>query len=213
MLLGLVALAACAHAPSPARPSTPAACTSDGNIAATSPPSPDEPVLVMYERDAWASGFDLPALVIWGDGTVAYGDAPAPNARHLLEAHLAPAHAAAIADAALSRLRRAPPFTSLAHWSDGPSVVFVVRDGGAWRYVEVYGLERSFPDTEVPDAMRSVVATYRQLLTVRPPARGELASAERPRRWPAALPAYRGQIRVDQVVRCFIRSQRAHEGS
>ena len=98
--------------------------------------------------------------------------------------------------------------------TDQPSVLIVVRDTNAWRSIDVYGLERTTKDTELPPAAQPIAAVYRRLLAVRPPSSGPLTQpAERPEGWPDEMPAYRGQIVVDHVVRCFMRSQRAHAGS
>jgi hypothetical protein len=209
-------LAACAgSAPPPAAPAhhgTAAAhhgaCAANRNIVAVSTPSPDEPALVMYERSSWLSGFDVPTLVLWADGTVAMGDAAGTNSHHLLAATLPADQALSIVQNTLADLRTAPAYTEITDVTDQPSVQIVVRDANAWRSVEVYGLQRSTSDAQVPPAAQAIAAVYRRLLSVHPAASGPLAqSAERPKGWPTDLPVYRGQIVVDHVVRCSIRAQ------
>jgi hypothetical protein len=212
-LLVLVALAACARTSAPAAPAHHAAatsqhvaCAANRNIVAVSPPSPDEPVLVMYERSSWLSGFDVPTLVLWADGTVAMGDAAGTNSHHLLAASLPADQALSIVQTTLADLRSAPIYTEVSDFTDQPSVQIVVRDGNAWRSIDVYGLERSTKDAELTPAVQPIAAVYRRLLAVHPPSSGPLTQpVERPEGWPDEMPAYRGQIVVDHVVRCAYR--------
>lgn len=213
MFLALVALAACGGSLAAPAHHAEAATTARAPRTATvavSPPSPDEPVLVLYERSSWLSGFDVPTLVLWADGTVAMGDTAGTNAHHLLAAPLPADQALSIAQTALADLRTAPRSTEISEASDLPSVQIVVRDANAWRSIDVYGLDRTASDAALPPAAQRIAAVYRRLLAV-PPSTGPLAqSAPRPDGWPTALPVYRGQVMVDHVVRCSIRAQMTH---
>lgn len=211
-------LAACGHAaPPPTEPHNASGssttevairCQPHGNIVAIGPTADDVPILALYERDAWLSGFDVVTLVVWADGNIVYRDAALRGSHQLFQAQMPKDDVLAIQTSAISKLREAPAHTSLVHATDQPSVQIIFRDGDVFRSVDIYGLTRKTPEGEVPEPMRGVLAEYHELLARRPATRVPAAnSGQRPKGWPEELPTYRGQTVIDRLAMC------AYDGS
>jgi hypothetical protein len=213
-VLSLLVVVACGHGP-PARPPANAApevqvpaetlpaCAADGNISARGAASEGIPVLVLFERDAWQSGFDVVSLVVWSDGTVAWKQGKPDALPTLLRATVARDAIAQLVDRMLGHLRTAPASTSLSNATDGPTVQVVVRDGESWRVAEVYGLTHATPSSSVTPEAQPLFAAYHELLAWIPKQGEPLPQdAPRPERWPEELPVYRGQRVIDRVVHC-----------
>jgi hypothetical protein len=205
------ALVACGHASPPSTGGSVQAgsglrCEPRGNVVAMGPTSADVPIVVLYERSMWLSGFDVPTLLVYADGTAVYGDEPYGKSSRLYQATLSPEGASEILRMTTDRLRDAPPSSEMTNVTDQPLVQIMFRDNDAWRVVEAYGMTRTTDETAVPAGLRNVFATYRELLNRRPsdrvPAPGDFP---RPTGWPAELPTFRGQHVVDQLALCAFR--------
>jgi hypothetical protein len=181
-------------------------CTHSGNFAATGPTSPDVPLVMLYERSAWQSGFDLPSVLIYADGSIVYGDEPYGKSFRLYQAMLSPNEARELLRVTAAALRDAPASTEMSIATDQPEVQILFRDNDAWRVVEAYGMTRTTTEQAVPTSLRAVYATYRDLLQRRPSSRVPMPSGyPRPERWPEELPSFRGQHVVDAIALCAYR--------
>ena len=177
-------------------------CARHGNAVAEGPVSDELPIVVLYERDAWLSGFDVPTLVAWADGTVVFRrDMTAKTA--LLQAHIE--DATDLSTRTVASLRDVPSTVELTSMTDMPTVEIVFRDGPTWRIADAYGLERKTDVATVPESARPIFRTYHALLDATP-ATGEPAPiAPRPAGWPRELATYHGQATIDQLVFCRYR--------
>lgn len=179
-------------------------CEPHGNAVTTGAISDDVPVLALFERDAWSSGFDVPSLLVWTDGTVVFSEGTDGESVQLLQSTVTTEKVREIAASVIQRLRDAPPDTEVADATDQPSVQIVFRDGEVWRVVGVYGLTREVQT--VPDPVRDISVVYHQLLDWRPRAGVPAPTTyRRPPRWPDSLPTYRGQLVIDQLAFCAYR--------
>ncbi len=112
----------------------------------------DAPLAVVYEHAMFFST-DIPAAVLWPDGTLAFSDK-----RAWFTAALGAAEATRIAGDAAAALRAAPRHAeSNRDETDQPIVELVVRDGSHWRVSDVRGLVRG-------DRGDGAAAAYRELL-------------------------------------------------
>jgi hypothetical protein len=181
-------------------------CEQHGNVVAIGPTALEAPVVVLYERSASASGFDLPSLALWRDGTVVYSEAneTGQHVAGLFQARLSPEAAFELVARSLSRLRDAPIETAISpNMTDQPTVEVIVRDGDSWRRIGAYGLTRETRGDEVPRDMRPAYVTYHELLARIPTGRTPAPAIDaRPDRWPKSLASYRGQSVIDHVVFC-----------
>jgi hypothetical protein len=199
-----LAFVACAHGPTPIKVHL--RCEPNGNSVAAAAISDDAPVLVLFERSAGASGFDLPSLVVWQDGDVVYEAEPHNASLRLYQSRISPAEARALADEVMSRLHDAPSETSIGLAWDTPSVQIIFRGGDTWHVVDVNSLFRATREADVPVDARATVGVYHELLARRPNGHTLATSpGYRPEGWIEALPSYRGQPLIDQVVRCSLR--------
>jgi hypothetical protein len=179
-------------------------CEPQGNAVTTGTISDDVPVIALFERDTWHSGFDVPSLLVWTDGTVVFSEGTYGESLHLLQSTTTTSQVREIANSVSQRLRDAPADTEITKWTDAPSVQIIFRDGEVWRVVEVYGLTRDVGT--IPDAVRDVRAAYHQLLAWRPSGGVPAPTTyRRPPRWPDSLPTYRGQMVIDQLAFCAYR--------
>jgi hypothetical protein len=213
LLLIAMAIVACGHSsPPPAPPPLNTSsteptehlrfyCEQHGNVVAEGSASADVPVVVLYERSMRLSGFDVPTLLVYSDGTVVYGDEPYGESFRLYQATLSANSALEIQRATISRLRNAPAENSMSNELHRPIVQIIFRDDDAWRVVESYGMGRTTKESEVPAALSDLFAMYRELLNRRPSGRVPAPSRyHRPERWPDELPTFRGQHVVDQLA-------------
>jgi hypothetical protein len=181
----------------------PIRCEPNGNLVARGETSGDVPLLTLYERDAWHSGFDVPSLLMWSDGTVVYGEGKYGESLRLMQTPSTTWQVRDTVQATIRRLRDAPGHTEITNWTDQQTVQIIFRDGDAWRVVEVYGLTREVSEKSAPEAVRDVVAAYHALLDARP-SLGVPAPTNyrRPERWPESLPTFRGQLVIDDLSYC-----------
>ena len=184
-------------------------CSRRGNIVATASATIDVPIVALFERSAWLSGFDVPSMLVWEDGTVVYSEEHPGASLRLLQVAMTPLQVREIERRVSRRVHDAPPTTATSpNATDQPSVQIVVRDGDAWRVVEVYGLTRDLAASDVPSAAREVFAAYHELLAQRPSGGVPTPSTyPRPPRWPEDLPTYRGQVVIDRLVGCAHRRE------
>lgn len=179
-------------------------CEPHGNAVATGATTDDVPIVALFERNAWHSGFDVPTLLVWADGTVIYSEGVYGESLRLMQSTSTTWNTRDIAERVARRLHDAAPYVEVTpNWTDQPSVQIVVRDEDAWRVVEVYGLTETVKEKDVPASAREFFAAYHELLEARPtdgvPAP---TTYRRPPRWPDSLPSYRGQMTIDQLVFC-----------
>jgi hypothetical protein len=206
-------LVGCGHA-TPARDTAgiesadPIRCQPHGNALATGAASSDVPLVTLYERDTWHSGFDVPTLLIWADGSVVYSEGKYGESLRLMQAASTTWQVREIVQSTISRLRDAPLYTEITNATDQMSVEIIFRDGEAWRDVDVYGLTREVTAKDVPEHVRDIVGAYHALLDSRP-ASGVPAPTtyRRPERWPVSLPTFRGQFAFDDLVFCGYRAK------
>ena len=112
----------------------------------------DAPLAVVYEHAMFFSS-DLPAVVLWPDGTLAFS-----VRREWFVAQLGADEATRIAADAAASLGSAPRHAEIDRdETDQPVVELVVRDGSGWRVSGVRGLRRG-------DRGDGVAAAYRELL-------------------------------------------------
>lgn len=176
-------------------------CALRGNAVTTAPVSDDVPVIALFERTARHSGFDVPSLLVWRDGTVITREGYAP----LTQATVARDRVEALAASLRSTLRDAPANAAISDWTDQPSVQIVLRDGDASRVVGVYGLQRA--TQSIPPAAAAVASAYHALLAWRATGGAPAPTTyPRPPCWPEELPTYRGQWIIDQLVFCARRA-------
>jgi hypothetical protein len=140
-------------------------------MVATGTTSLDVPMLVLFERDVWKSGFDVPSLVVWPDGTVEYVDRAYEDHPQLYRAQIPQNQAVELLRSTVARLRDNPGKFSLSNASDQKYVEIIFRDANAWRYVTVYALQRGTRDTHAQSPLHDVIATYHDLLASRPSGR------------------------------------------
>ncbi len=127
-------------------------CRRDHNVVDAGPVG-DAPLAVVYER-AMFFATDIPAVVLWPDGTLAFS-----VKREWFAATLGAAEASRIASDAVAALRAAPRHAEISRdETDQPIVELIVRDGARWRVSDVRGLRRG-------DRGDGVSAAYRELLS------------------------------------------------